>query len=46
YPEGVMFSILIMNAVVPYLDRIITRKYGWVRPVRAGRDAKKETGAK
>ena len=46
FPEGVMFSILIMNAVVPYLDRIITRKYGWVRPVREGRDGKKGSVAK
>jgi len=28
YPEGVMFSILIMNALVPFLDRLIPRKYG------------------
>ncbi len=34
YPEGVMFSILIMNAVVPFLNRIITRKYGYVRPAK------------
>lgn len=27
-PEGVMFSILIMNAVVPFLNRMIPRKYG------------------
>ncbi len=40
YPEGVMFSILIMNALVPFLNKIITRKYGWVAP------AKKEKAAK
>lgn len=34
YPEGVMFSILIMNALVPFLNRIIPRKYGWVKPVK------------
>ena len=34
YPEGVMFSILIMNAVVPFLNKIIVRKYGWVPPVK------------
>lgn len=28
FPEGVMFSILIMNAVVPFLNRMIPRKYG------------------
>ncbi|HNY22197.1 MAG TPA: RnfABCDGE type electron transport complex subunit D [Treponemataceae bacterium] len=40
YPEGVMFSILIMNSLVPFLNKIIPRKYGWVRP------AKKEGVAK
>ncbi|HPX13500.1 MAG TPA: RnfABCDGE type electron transport complex subunit D [Treponemataceae bacterium] len=28
FPEGVMFAILIMNALVPFLDRLIPRKYG------------------
>ena len=28
YPEGVMFSILIMNAVVPFLNKILPRQYG------------------
>lgn len=27
-PEGVMFSILIMNALTPFLNKIIGRKYG------------------
>ena len=31
-PEGVMFSILIMNSLVPFLNRIISRKYGFVKP--------------
>ncbi|HOT62061.1 MAG TPA: RnfABCDGE type electron transport complex subunit D [Treponemataceae bacterium] len=31
FPEGVMFSILIMNSVVPFLDRAIPRKYGYAR---------------
>lgn len=30
-PEGVMFSILIMNALVPYLDNILPKKYGFVK---------------
>jgi electron transport complex protein RnfD len=30
YPEGVMFSILIMNIVVPFLNNIIPHKYGFV----------------
>ncbi|MCI4463385.1 MAG: RnfABCDGE type electron transport complex subunit D [Caldisericum sp.] len=28
YPEGVMFSILLGNAVVPYFDKIMPRVYG------------------
>lgn len=29
YPEGVMFSILIMNSVAPFLNNITYRKYGY-----------------
>ena len=29
YPEGVMFSILIMNAVAPFLNNLSARKYGY-----------------
>ncbi|GHU50205.1 hypothetical protein FACS1894200_09530 [Spirochaetia bacterium] len=39
YPEGVMFSILIMNAVTPYLNKLLTRKYGFVpkkKPAQGG----------
>ena len=32
YPEGVMFSILIMNALTPFLNRILHKKYGYVAP--------------
>ncbi|WP_428770901.1 RnfABCDGE type electron transport complex subunit D [Treponema sp. HNW] len=28
YPEGVMFSILIMNALTPFLTKLTERKYG------------------
>ena len=28
YPEGVMFSILLGNAIVPYFDKIMPRVYG------------------
>ncbi len=35
YPEGVMFSILIMNAIVPFLNNVTGRKYGYGK--RAGR---------
>ena len=31
-PEGVMYSILIMNTVVPFLNKLIQRKYGFVKP--------------
>jgi electron transport complex protein RnfD len=36
YPEGVMFSILIMNIVVPFLNNIIPHKYGYVKPKKTG----------
>lgn len=29
FPEGVMFSILIMNSLVPFLNKISRRKYGY-----------------
>ncbi|MGC8777788.1 MAG: RnfABCDGE type electron transport complex subunit D [Candidatus Caldatribacteriaceae bacterium] len=28
YPEGVTFGILVMNAVVPFLDRMLPRRFG------------------
>jgi electron transport complex protein RnfD len=28
YPEGAMYSILIMNAVTPHLNKILHKKYG------------------
>jgi electron transport complex protein RnfD len=31
YPEGVTYGILIMNAVTPFLNRLIQRKYGFVK---------------
>jgi electron transport complex protein RnfD len=31
YPEGVCFSILIMNAAVPFLNRLLPKKYGFVK---------------
>lgn len=40
YPEGVMFSILIMNSIVPFLNKIIVRKYGWVPPAGKGKAVK------
>ena len=35
YPEGVMFSILIMNAVAPFLNNLTDRMYGYGK--KAGR---------
>jgi len=32
YPEGVSYSILIMNAFTPFLNRLIQKKYGYVPP--------------
>jgi|WetSurMetagenome_2_1015567.scaffolds.fasta_scaffold45310_2 Na+-translocating ferredoxin:NAD+ oxidoreductase subunit D len=29
YPEGVMFSILIMNSIVPFLNKLTITKYGY-----------------
>jgi electron transport complex protein RnfD len=39
YPEGVTYAILIMNAVTPFLNRLIQKKYGFVpkkAPAKAG----------
>ena len=30
YPEGVSYAILIMNCAVPFLNRLLPRKYGYV----------------
>ncbi|MCQ2592403.1 MAG: RnfABCDGE type electron transport complex subunit D [Treponema sp.] len=34
YPEGVMFSILIMNSVAPFLNNLTVRKYGYGKKVQ------------
>jgi electron transport complex protein RnfD len=34
YPEGVCYSILIMNSVSPFLDKLRVRKYGWQAPAK------------
>ncbi len=36
YPEGVMFSILIMNSIVPFLNKITPRKYGYKKLAKGG----------
>ena len=41
YPEGVMFSILIMNALTPFLNKITGRKYGYAKKIGA-KKAKKD----
>ncbi|MFA6507228.1 MAG: RnfABCDGE type electron transport complex subunit D [Treponemataceae bacterium] len=32
YPEGVTYAILIMNAIAPFLNKIVEKKYGFVAP--------------
>jgi electron transport complex protein RnfD len=39
YPEGVTYGLLIMNAAAPFLNKLLQRKYGYVKP------AKKKGGA-
>ncbi|MBQ1832960.1 MAG: RnfABCDGE type electron transport complex subunit D [Treponema sp.] len=41
YPEGVMFSILIMNAVAPFLNNLTARKYGYGKKGHARADVRK-----
>jgi electron transport complex protein RnfD len=45
YPEGVTYAILIMNAVTPFLNRLIQKKYGYVKPKNV-RKAEATGGAK
>ena len=42
YPEGVMFSILIMNSVAPFLNNLTARKYGYGKKAGRPADAAKE----
>ena len=42
YPEGVMFSILIMNRVAPFLNNLTARKYGYGKKAGRPADAAKE----
>ncbi len=47
FPEGVTYAILIMNAVSPYLDNLVNKKYGWVAPAKPAKPApaaQKEAG--
>ena len=36
YPEGVTYGILIINAVTPFLNRLLQKKYGFVAPQKGG----------
>jgi electron transport complex protein RnfD len=40
YPEGVSYGILIMNAVTPFLNRLLQKKYGYAKPQKAAGGAK------
>lgn len=35
FPEGVTYGILLMNVLVPYLDKILPRKFGFVKSMKA-----------
>jgi len=37
YPEGVAYSILIMNAVTPFLNKLLQKKYGYVKPQKTAK---------
>lgn len=37
YPEGVTYGILIMNALVPFLDKLRVKKYGFLKPRKEDR---------
>jgi len=37
YPEGVCYAILIMNAVVPFLNKLLPKKYGYVQKKEAAK---------
>jgi electron transport complex protein RnfD len=44
YPEGVSYAVLIMNAAVPFLNKLLPRKYGFVpkkKPAPAGQGGAK-----
>lgn len=34
YPEGTSYAILIMNATVPFLNKLLNKKFGYVKPVK------------
>ena len=46
YPEGVTYGILIMNAVTPFLNRLLQKKYGFVKAPKKPPAAKANAVAK
>jgi electron transport complex protein RnfD len=46
YPEGVTYGILIMNAVTPFLNRLVQKKYGYVKAVKTKPSVNEKSGAK
>ena len=40
FPEGVTYSILIMNIITPFLNKIRVKKYGYVPPVKPAKPSK------
>ena len=45
YPEGVSYAILIMNCVVPFLNRLLSKKYGFVQKKKVSAGADQGKGA-
>jgi electron transport complex protein RnfD len=49
YPEGVTYGILMMNALTPFLNRLIQKKYGFVKkaktPEKPAASAKETPGS-
>ncbi|MDR2841956.1 MAG: RnfABCDGE type electron transport complex subunit D [Spirochaetaceae bacterium] len=37
YPEGASYGILIMNMVTPFLNRLLHKKYGYVKPKKVAK---------
>jgi len=46
FPEGVTYAILVMNMVVPFLDKLRVRKYGFVAPQKPQTSAPAKGAAK
>ena len=46
FPEGVTYAILIMNAVTPFLNRLLQKKYGYVAPKKTPKNEAAKGGAK